>query len=81
VLHVHEYDGSKINIGGRQRMLSKKYSMETSAVLLGYVDNDQAVVDKYSLKVGATQDLWTFSRVFLVSYSCIDQSPRRKQGF
>jgi hypothetical protein len=62
-LHIHEYDGTKINIGGRQRMLSKKYSMETGAILLGYVDNDQTVVDKYRSMVDGTQDLWTSSRV------------------
>jgi hypothetical protein len=63
VLADHGYDGAKINIGGRQRMLSKKYSMETSAILLGYIDNNQTVVDEYLAKVEGTRSLWVSSKV------------------
>jgi hypothetical protein len=63
VLADHDYDGAKINIGGRQRMLSKKYSMETSAVLLGYIDNNQTVVDEYLANVEETRSLWMSSKV------------------
>jgi hypothetical protein len=62
-LHGHNYDGAKINIGGRQRMLSKKYSMETSAVLLGYIGKNQIVVDKYLAMVEGTRSLWVSSKV------------------
>jgi hypothetical protein len=62
-LHIHEYDGAKINIGGRQRMLSKKFSMETGAVLLGHVANDEDVVEKYINKLDGTRALWVASKV------------------
>jgi hypothetical protein len=51
-------------------MLSKKYSMETSAILLGYIDGNQTVVDKYLAKVEGTRELWVSSKVFTMnSYS------------
>jgi hypothetical protein len=63
MLAEHGSDGAKLNIGGRQRMLGKKYSMETSAVLLGYLDNNQTVVDKYRANVDETRSLWVSSKV------------------
>jgi hypothetical protein len=62
-LDLHDSDGAKINIGGRQRMLSEKFSMETSAVLIGYFENNQTAVAEYKVRVNETKALWISSKV------------------
>jgi hypothetical protein len=62
-LSHHVFDGAKINIGGRQRMLSKKFSMETTVVLLGCVGNDTTVVKSLLANVDDTRALWVASQV------------------
>jgi hypothetical protein len=71
-LDLHDSDGAKINIGGRQRMLSKKFSMETSAVLLGYFENNQTAVAEYLARVNETKALWISSKVIYVMNSRLD---------
>jgi hypothetical protein len=44
-------------------MLSKKFSMETSAVLIGYVVNDLTVVETFLANSDETRALWVAAKV------------------
>jgi two-component system sensor histidine kinase DegS len=74
VLKTHAGDGARINVSGRQRMLSQRVALDTmvsyfsliQVAIMGQTKDDSKITDKYRASTEGAVALWSSSRIDLV---------------